>query len=125
MKGDDIARRLLRFASATIRIVTKLSRGPARTVVVRQLLRAGTAGGANYEEARSAESRLDFAHKVLVASKELCEAVYWLELILDAELSRDPAIPPTIDEGRQLIAILKASARTARSRHAALSGAPD
>jgi four helix bundle protein len=38
--------------------------------VARQLWRAVTSGGANYEEARGAESRADFVHKVRLATKE-------------------------------------------------------
>jgi four helix bundle protein len=39
-----------------------------------QLLRSGTAVGANYEEAQGAESRVDFSHKLQVALKELRES---------------------------------------------------
>ena len=42
--------------------------------VARQLTRAGTSGGANYEEARGAESRADFAHKILVSAKAVRES---------------------------------------------------
>jgi hypothetical protein len=35
----------------------------------------------NYEEARGAESRADFVHKVRIATKELREAHYWLRVV--------------------------------------------
>jgi len=54
-----------------------------------QLLRSGTAVGANYEEARAAESGSDFVHKLQLALKELRESYYWLSLLAKAEtLSR-------------------------------------
>ena len=37
--------------------------------VAMQLWRAVTGGGANYDEARGAESRADFVHKVRIATK--------------------------------------------------------
>ncbi len=71
--------------------------------------------GANYEEARAAESRADFAHKAAVAAKEMRQAVYWLGLVhrsgwIPADLSK------VVHEASELAAILGASARTARSR---------
>ncbi len=45
-----------------------------------QLLRSGTAIGANIREAQGAESRKDFVHKMKIASKEAEEAEYWILL---------------------------------------------
>ena len=86
MKGDDIARRLLRFAVSVLVLVNDLSEGVVAKHVARQLLRSA-GGGANYEEARGAESRADFAHKVSVAAKEIREALYWLKVIHEAHLT--------------------------------------
>ena len=80
MKGDDIAERLLELSVQVVRLVARLPKSPEGKHVARQLLRSGTSGGANYEEARAAESRADFAHKVLVAAKEVRESAYWLRL---------------------------------------------
>ena len=73
-------------------------------------------GNREWSEARHAESRADFVHKVAIASKELAEAKYWL-LLID-ELGLNAANPRLADEADQLGAILSASARTARSRAA-------
>jgi four helix bundle protein len=49
-------------------------------VVSNQLLRSGTAIGANVFEAQHSESRLDFIHKMKIALKEASETFYWLSL---------------------------------------------
>jgi four helix bundle protein len=116
VKGDDIAGRLLEFTAEILRLIGKLDDSVTAKHVARQLTRAGTSGGANYEEARSAESRADFAHKVLVAAKEVRESVYWLRLIERAGLVRSDRLAAAIAEGGELVAILRASANTARSR---------
>ena len=64
MKGDNIADRLLAFAAQVLRIISRLDRSTSATHIAKQLTRAATAGGANYEEARGAESRADFIHKI-------------------------------------------------------------
>ena len=56
MKGDDIAERLLEFAVAVLRITTRLPADRPGRHLASQLVRAGSAGGAHYEEARGAES---------------------------------------------------------------------
>ena len=84
--------------------------------IARQLTKAATSGGANYEEARGAESRADFAHKVQGAAKEVRESVYWVKLIQRTRLSCSPTLAWIIREGSELVAILKASAKTARER---------
>ena len=114
MKGDDIAERLLKLATNIIAICSKVPKSMAATIVVRQLLRCGTSGGANYEEARSAESRQDFAHKALVAAKETSETNDWLKVLRSSGLSSSPLLEPSIRESRELTAILKASAATAK-----------
>jgi four helix bundle protein len=49
-------------------------------VIARQLLKSGTAIGANAMEAQSAESKDDFIHKMKIATKEAEETQYWLML---------------------------------------------
>lgn len=48
--------------------------------IARQLKRSGTSIGANVFEAQYAESKLDFIHKMKLASKEASETLYWLTL---------------------------------------------
>src|ERR1041384_3247168 len=114
MKGEDIAGRLLQFAVRVLRLVRMLRSDGIARHVARQLLRAATAGGANYEEARAAESRADFAHKVSVAAKEIGESRYWLRLIAHADLAPKSALGPLTTEASELLAILMASAKTAK-----------
>ena len=114
MKGEDIAGRLLEFAVRVLRLVRTLRSDAVARHVSRQPLRAATSGGANYEEARSAESRADFAHKAGVAAKELSESRYWLRLISRVELAPKSAPGPLIAEAGELLAILTASAKTAK-----------
>ncbi len=51
--------------------------------LARQLFKSGTSIGANINEAQSAESKMDFVHKLKIADKESEETKYWLILIKD------------------------------------------
>ena len=112
--GQDIASRLTQLASLSVKIACTLPKTPPYKHLVQQLARAGTAGGANYEEARGAESRADFIHKIGVATKEVRETLYWLRLARLSGLGPPQLLDRAIDEAVQLAAILGASSRTAR-----------
>jgi four helix bundle protein len=54
-------------------------------VLLKQLLRSGTAIGANIAEANGAISDVDFSAKVSIAYKETLETKYWLSLLKDTD----------------------------------------
>jgi len=118
MRGDDISKRLRIFARAVKRLVRDLPEDVGGKHIARQLFRSGTGGGSNYEEARGAESRRDFAHKCSVAAKEMRESHYWLSLIDEDELLERHDIAALLCEADELVAILTASAKTAKARQA-------
>ncbi len=73
-------------------------------IVSNQLMRSGTAIGANVFEAQHSESRLDFIHKMKVALKEASETFYWLSLCeRTGDLTDKPEFMKDINE---IIAIL-------------------
>jgi four helix bundle protein len=117
-KGDDIAERLLDVVEGVRQLLPALQADSASKHVAKQLWRSTTGGGANYEEARGAESCADFVHKIRVATKELREAHYWLRVLQRSDWLSVGAADGLVDEIDQLVAILVASARTAKSRTA-------
>ncbi|MFT3691758.1 MAG: four helix bundle protein [Kofleriaceae bacterium] len=115
MKGENISIRLRCFAACVITLCRALPKEIATTHIARQLIRAATSGGANYEEARGAESRDDFAHKIAIANKEMREALYWLQLIDEANLAPGGMTVKLAKEADELVAILTSSLRTVRN----------
>lgn len=115
-KGDDIEERLINFAVAIIRLVDKLPDTPGGRHIGGQLLRSGTSPAPNYTEARSAESRRDFVHKLRVALKEMNESRVWLIIILRSKMLPEPEVSPELRECEELCAILFSSIQTAQGR---------
>ena len=113
-RGDDIAERMLGLAVVAVAVARALPKDTAGRHITAQLIRAGTSGGANYEEARAAESRADFIHKIGVAAKEVRETMFWLKLVKKSSIYEGP-LDPAIREADELTAILIASARTVRA----------
>jgi four helix bundle protein len=77
-------------------------------------LRSGLAAAPNYAEARAAESRADFVHKLRVVLKELNETKSWLEQIVANELFSREKMGKLIAENQELCWIIAASVKTAR-----------
>lgn len=115
-QGKLPASRLLDLAVACLRLATEVEGSAVGKHIARPLIRSSTGGGANYEEAGSAESAADFAPKVAIAAKEVSETVYWLKVVDRARLSAARDRVHWMEEGRELVAILTASARTAKAR---------
>ena len=112
----DLSDRLLDFAVSVIKLADMLPNTVAGRHVGGQLIRAGTSGGSNYEEACGAESRPDFVHKMSVVLKELKEAHFWLRVIQRTGMITATHADPVLDECKQLCAIIAQSIITAKDR---------
>ena len=114
-RANQLERRLISFAAAIVSLSSKLPRTPQGRHICGQILRSGTAAAANYGEARGAESRADFIHKLKVVFKELNETTIWLEVIAESSLLSPETIVAIVAENRELCRIIAASIKTARA----------
>ena len=114
--ADVFQERLVVFAVRIIELVTCLPKTTAGRHIAGQVLRSGTSPAPNYAEARGAESRADFVHKLRIAVKELNETGIWLLIILKARMASNPLVGVLVNENRELACILSASIRTANAR---------
>jgi four helix bundle protein len=117
-KRIDIQDRTFKFGVRIIKFVDKLPRTLSATEVGRPLLRSGTSIAANMEEANGAESKSDFSHKVRIAYKEARETRLWLGMIEAARLTEITEIKELYVESDELVRILFAILRKARSTRA-------
>ena len=113
MKPHILEDRLIDFAVAIIGIVESLPNSKAGNHIANQLIRSGTSPAPNYGEARSAESRKDFVHKMKISLKELRETMIWLKIVDRIRTDHCPGLPEVIGECDELIAIFVSSTKTA------------
>ena len=64
MNSEELSDRFLDYAASIITLVKSLGNSYQGKHISKQLLRSATSCGANYEEARAAESKADFIHKL-------------------------------------------------------------
>ena len=115
-KPHDLKDRTKRFACRIIRLVGSLPKTAAGRVIGTQLLRAGTSVGANWRAAARARSRAEFVAKLGIVLEEADEALYWMELLIEAHLVKKERLRLLMQEGNELTAIAVASINTAK-RH--------
>jgi len=112
-QADELEERLIDFAVRIVRLSARLPKTAAGRHIAGQILRSGTSPAPNYGEARGAESRADFIHKLKIVLKELNETSIWLRIIkgsgiLGADLLRD-----IMQESKELCKIFTSSLKTA------------
>ncbi len=112
-KGDDIQDRLIRFAVSVMTICEGMPRTITNANIANQLSRSASAAAPNYAEARGAESRNDFIHKLGITFKELNESEVWLKMLLQKGVMPEKDLRPVLLECSALCRIIAASRTTA------------
>ena len=114
MIPEELESRLIDFAANIISISECLKSNYAGIHLSKQIVRSGTSPALNYGEARGAESRKDFLHKIRIVLKELRETHISLKIIKKANLiAKDASLLDSItNECDELISIFVASTKT-------------
>jgi four helix bundle protein len=113
-KSDPLKEKSFAFSLRIVKLNRYLVDTHKEYILSKQLLRSGTAIGALIREAKYAQSKADFIHKLTIALKEANETDYWLDLLHQSKYIDDKmyqSIQPDIDE---LLSLLIASTKTAK-----------
>jgi four helix bundle protein len=84
-------------------------------IIGNQLLKSGTSVGANYRSACRGRSKPDFISKLGIAVEEGDEILYWMELLVEANIMPKERLESLMRETDEVCAILTASSITARN----------
>jgi len=114
-KADFFTERLIDYGVSVVKLTTKLNSSSTGRVISKQLLRSGTSVGANYEEARGAQSKADFIHKLQIVLKEIRESLYWLRLTNKSNILNTADCDTLINETIELSNIIAKSILTAKN----------
>lgn len=113
---QQLRQRTKDFAIRIIKLARYLFRRRDTAPLANQVLRSGTAVGANYRAACRSRSRADFISRMSVVAEEADETLYWLELLRDSGIVNAQRLEFLIEEADQLTAIFTASRNTAKSK---------
>ena len=110
----DLKKRTKQFALRAIKLGESLPKTQTARVIGGQLLRSSTSVPANYRASCRARSNAEFRAKLGIVEEETDESVFWIEMLVDANLVNLSRVKELLDEGNQLTAIWVTSINTAR-----------
>lgn len=116
MDAQELRDRTKKFAVRILRLFTALPKTSDAQAVGKQLVRSGTSVAANYRAACRARSHAEFVSRIGVVAEEADETVFWLELLVDADLMTGDRLQGLVEEAKELTAIFSSSRQTARRR---------
>ena len=87
---ENFKKRTKKFAVDIVSFCNSLKTCKASGVITYQLVKSATSTGANYRAACRARSEAEFFSKICIVVEEADESEYWLEIISEADLSKDP-----------------------------------
>jgi four helix bundle protein len=116
--SNDMSERFICFAVNILKLENHLCKTFSGRHVYDQVFRAGTSAAANFEEARSGESRADFIHKMQIVLKELRESHFWIKLVIAANMisTHEEYLNSLFKESKELTSITAKSIVTAKSK---------
>ena len=114
-KNNPLKEKSYQFAIQIVKLSQYLQQDKKEFVLSRQLLRSGTAVGALIREAEFGQSKADFTNKMSISLKEANETEYWLSLLKDTDFINEDQFMSLQSDCRELIAMLVATVKTAKS----------
>jgi four helix bundle protein len=115
MTREEMRNRTKVYANRVVKLCSALPTNWVAQTLGKQLLRSGTSVGANYRAVCRAKSNSDFINKLRIVEEECDESIFWMELLVDNELVKASRLNGLISEADELLAIVVASAKTARN----------
>jgi four helix bundle protein len=114
MSEDIIKIKSFLFAIRIVNLYkTLISR--SEYVMSKQVLRSGNSVGANIREAKNAESKADFIHKMGISQKEADETLYWLELLQARNYLSYEEFESLNNDGIEVLKLIKSIIITAKN----------
>jgi four helix bundle protein len=115
MTRDEMKKRTKTYANRVVTLCSSLPENWIARTLGKQLLRSGTSVGANYRAVCRAKSNPDFINKLRIVEEECDESLFWMELLVDNNLVKQPRLAALMKESDELLSIFVASAKTART----------
>ena len=104
------------FALDIVKLCKELNVIKKEYILSKQILRSGTAIGANYREVEYASSKQDFIYKLTLSLKEANETIYWLQILFDSDYITQTQFEKLNPTCESIISMILASIKTAKSR---------
>ncbi|MCA9868555.1 MAG: four helix bundle protein [Anaerolineales bacterium] len=114
MSEYPLRERTKQLALRIIHLVEALPNNETSRIIGRQLVRSGTSVGASYRASLRAKSKADMLNKWKIVEEEVDETLYWLELMVEANIMPEAKLKPLMNEVDEITAMMITSISTLR-----------
>ena len=112
MDEQAFKQRTKKLALRVIELIEALPKSRRADVIGRQLVRCATSVGANYRSACRGKSTVGVLVKLAIVEQEADETIYWLELLIEANIMSASDIENLLKETNEIVAMTMASIKT-------------
>src|SRR4051812_12929156 len=107
--AEIIKTRTKKFVVDNIRLFRDLPQTEEARIIGKQLLRSSSSVGANYRVACRARSKAEFGSKLSIVVEEADESIFWMEIMMEAEILNSDKLNPLMKEGNEILKIVSAA----------------
>ncbi|MBK5286170.1 MAG: four helix bundle protein [Bacteroidia bacterium] len=111
--AEAFKKRTKKFAIEIIKLSKSFPKSPEAYIVNRQLIRAATSVASNYRAVCRARSDAEFYSKICIVVEEADESVFWLEIIMEADILKNEQTQKILAEANEILSVVASSKRTA------------
>lgn len=116
MSKSEIVNKSFRLGVLAVKIAYFIQKEKKEYVVSRQFVRAATSIGANVQEAQGSQTDKEFYTKICISYKEARESMYWLQLLVAAEIISSSEVEDLISLIDELVRMLGSTKMTLQKK---------
>lgn len=110
--ADEFRNRTKKLAIDVIKYCKTLPKTEEAYIIKKQLIRSVTSVAANYRAVCRARSDAEFFSKLCIVVEEADETLFWLEMIIGAEIKESKEINLLLKESEEVLKIVSRSRKT-------------
>jgi four helix bundle protein len=109
---ENFKLRTKKFVVDNIKLFKILPKTEEAKIIGRQLLRSSSSVGANYRAACRARSKAEFHSKLSIVVEEADESVFWMEILIEAEILKTEQIQILMNEANEILKVVAKARKT-------------
>jgi len=103
--AENFRNRTTKFVVDNIKLFRTLPKTEEARIVGKQLLRSSSSVGANYRAACRSRSQAEFHSKISVVVEEADESVFWMEILVEAEIVKQNDVSSLMREANEILKV--------------------
>jgi four helix bundle protein len=104
--------RTKKFVIDNIKLFRLLPKTEEAKIIGRQLLRSSSSVGANYRAVCRARSQAEFYAKLSIVVEETDESLFWMEVLVEAELVKQTEISALMNEANEILKVVSTARKS-------------